>query len=399
MPPIRSIAALAGRVATFVAVPAFVAGVAAWSVAARPEVARPAPTHPAPVGDASRDRRATTVGSTVRMAADQHYGPPGNASGYSVILVTGPQQAWALGGTNPGGPSAPVAASWNGTTVTPATLPPGLTSFISDASATSDSDIWAASQYGRYILHFDGSSWQVARRWPNGQITGLAAVSPTDVWAFGTTGDGISVIGTWNFDGVSWQHVTGLGNSVCRASVVSSDDIWAIAASPASYSIVQFDGTTWRPVPTGGALAGLQPHDILANSAQDVWVLADEVSASGGVRLVLLHWNGTAWTSLVTSVDAWPGRLAAGPGGSVLITATPADAFATGLILQASVDDGQLVVSTRSWLDSGGISDVAVSGEAGGLWASGAVLNRLGGSATIWATPAAQAAGKAGLTA
>lgn len=395
MPRIRSIVALAGRIAALVAVPAVVACAAARAVVPA-EVSHRVPARLS--GDGSPDRRADTVGSTFRMAVDEHYGRPGNASGYSVILVTGTQQAWAFGGTNPGGPSAPVAAGWNGTTMSPAALPSGLASFISDASATSDSDIWAASQYGRYILHYDGSSWQVARRWPNGQITGLNAISPTDVWAFGTTGAGSSDIGTWHFDGVSWQHVAGLANSVCRASAVSSDDIWAIAASPASYSILQFDGTTWHPVPTGAALAGLQPRDILASSASDVWVLADEVGTSGGVRLVLLHWNGAAWTRLVTPYSAWPGRLAAGPGGSVLITATPAGAAAGGLILQASVVDGRPLVSIRSSLDSGGISDVALADGAGGLWASGAVLNHLGGSAAIWSTPSALA-GPAGLSA
>ena len=388
---IRSIVALAGSVVAFVAVPAFVAGAAARSVAARPQAARSAPARPAPAGAAHRAQPAATIGSAFKMAASRHFGQPGNASGYSVIAVTGSGQVWAFGGTNPGGPSAPIAVRWNGTTTMTTTLPSGLTSFISDASASSASDIWAASQYGSYILHFDGSRWRVARRWSHGQITGLTAVSPTDVWAFGTAGNGTSDIGTWHFDGVSWQHVTGLGDSVCRASAVSGDDIWAIAASPTSYSVQRFDGTTWSPVPTGSLLAGLQPHDILALSAQDVWVLADEVGTAGGVRLVLLHWNGLAWSRFETGINAWPGRLAVGPGGSVLITATPVDASAAGLILQASTDDGQAAVSIRSWLDSGGISDVALASGSRALWASGAILNRLGGSAVIWASPAAQA--------
>jgi hypothetical protein len=142
-------------------------------------------------------------------------------------------------------------------------------------------------------------------------------------------------------------------------------------------------------VPTGSLLAGLQPRDILAVSANEVWVLADEVSATGGVRLVLLYWNGLNWSRFATGINAWPGRLAAGPDDSVLITATPAAAFADGLILQASADAGRLAVSIRSSLDDGGISDVALASGARALWASGAILNRLGGSAVIWASPAA----------
>jgi len=318
------------------------------------------------------------------MAVIRHYGLPGNASGYSVIVVTGSNQAWAFGGTNPGGLSAPVATWWNGSTTATATLPAGLTSFISDASATSSSDVWAASQYGRYLLHFDGVRWRMARRWQQGQVTGVTAVTPSDVWVFGTSADGTSDIGTWHYDGTSWQRVPGLAGSIVRASAITASDIWAIAASPASYSVAHFDGTSWEQVPTGNALDSVHVRDILAISSTDVWVIGDKADAGGGVRLVLLQWNGAAWTSLVSPINAWAGRLAPGPGRTVLVTATPASATASGLIAQASAAGGRLVVSPRSWLSTGGISDVALAGRARLLWVSGAVLTGLGGDAVIW---------------
>ena len=132
-------------------------------------------------------RPAARIGrSAFRVAVRRHYGPPANASGYSVLVVTGARQAWAFGGTNPGGPSKPIAARWDGRTMTPSALPGGLAGFISDASAPAANDIWAASQYGRYVLHWDGRRWRVAREWRRGQITGLIAISARDVWAFGT---------------------------------------------------------------------------------------------------------------------------------------------------------------------------------------------------------------------
>ena len=392
MPRIRRTAATAARaggLAAWAAAPAAVASVTAGQPVREQSLPRPALTRMAlaapGAGSAPAAKPATTTGSVFRMAVTRHYGTATNASGYSVIVATGSHQAWVFGGTNPGGPSAPVAALWDGATATTATLPAGLSSFISDASATSGSDVWAASQYGRYVLHYDGTRWRIAKRWQSGQVTGLTAVTPSDVWVFGTVADGTSKIGTWHYDGTSWQRMTGLGGSVCRASAVSANDIWAIAASPAAYSVLHFDGSDWQPVPTGTALNGIQPRDILANSARDVWIVGTKTAAAGGVRLVLLHWDGVRWAVLVTGINAWPGRLAPGPGHTVLVTATPTSASASALILQASAADGRPVVSSTSSLGSGGISDVVLPGRSGAMWASGAVLTRLGGDAVVWA--------------
>lgn len=391
---IRPTAVMAGRIAAGATVPVLLAGAAIGPADAHPAAARPAHARSMALAGGAGDTPATTAGSEFQMTAGHHYGQRANASGYSVIVRTGPYSAWVFGGTNPGGPSAPVAAQWDGATLTTATLPSGLNSFISDASATSATDIWAASQYGRYLLHYDGVQWRVVKRWQHGQITGLTAISPSDVWVFGTTADGTSNIGTWHFDGYSWQRVAGLAGSVSRASATSDSDVWAIAASPASDSILHYDGTSWQPVPTGTDLDGVQLRDILAMSASDVWVLGTRADAAVGAQLVLLHWNGVAWASLGTQINAWAGRLALGADGSVLVTATPADASAGGLILQVSAQGGAPVVTAQSWLDSGSISDVALAGATRSLWASGAILTRLGGEAVVWTGQLGQSLGQ-----
>lgn len=395
---IRPTAAMAGRIAACAAVGVLLAGAAAIP-SADPQLApaQPLPARSTRLAASAGGQPVAAAGAAFQLTAGHHYGQRANASGYSVILRSGPNSAWVFGGTNPGGPSAPVAAQWDGTTLTTATLPSGLTSFISDASATSSTDVWAASQYGRYLLHYDGWQWQVARRWPRGQITGLTAISSSDVWVFGTTADGASDLGTWHFDGDNWQRIPGPADSVWRASASSDSDIWAIAASPSSYSILQYNGTTWQQVPTGSDLDGVQPRDILAMSASDVWVLGTKAATADGVRLVLLHWNGEAWTSLVTQVNAWAGRLAPGPEGSVLVTATPADASAAGLVLQVSASDGWPVVTAQSWLDSGSVSDVTLVSGTQSLWASGAVLTRLGGKAVVWTGQLGQSLAQSGV--
>jgi hypothetical protein len=394
---IRPTVAVAGRFAAFAAVPMLLTGAAIRPADPHQAVARPRPARSTSLSGTGHGAPVTTAGADIQLSAGRHYGQPANASGYSVLVPTGPSSAWLLGGSNPGGPSAPVAAQWDGTELTTATLPSGLTSFISDASATSASDIWAASQYGRYLLHYDGVQWRVVKRWAQGQITGLTAISPSDVWVFGTTADGTSDVGTWHFDGYNWQRMPGLADSVVRASATSDSDIWAIAASPASYSILHYDGTSWQPVPTGGDLNGIQPRDILATSPSDVWVLGTQAGTAGGAQLVLLHWNGLGWTSLVTQINAWAGRLAAGADGTVLVTATPANASAAGLILQVAAPGGGPVITAQSWLSDGSVSDVALAGGTGSLWASGAILTRLGGEAVIWTGQLGQALSQSGI--
>ena len=371
MRSIRSIAVLTGLVAGL-----------ALTGSADPALARPAsqPAERSPLAG----RPAKLTGAGFRVAASRHFGEPGNASGYSVIVSTGRRQAWAFGGTNPGGTSAPVAERWNGRTLTQSRLPPGLRGFINAASAPSARDVWAASEYGHYVLHWNGTSWRLARRFAPGPITGLTAISATDVWVFGTTASGAVGAGTWRFDGHRWARGTGRAASIYRASAISRRDIWAISAARSGASVVRFNGRYWRRVPTGRVLAGLRLHDILAVSAASVWLLGYR-PGTGGVHPVLVHWDGSDWTRITARMTGWPGLLARGPAGSVLVTATSADADAdaTGLILPASTRGFGPAIAIRSPLGTG-VSDVALGGSPGSLWAAGGILTRLGGDAVLW---------------
>jgi hypothetical protein len=319
--------------------------------------------------------------SPFRVLVSSHFGEPGNASGYSAIVVTGKRKAWVFGGTNPGGPGAPVAEHWNGTAMTPSALPSGLTGFISDASAPSPADVWAASEYGGYVLHWNGARWHLAMRWGGDIITGLTAISAHDVWVFGAVAGGQGT-GTWHFDGRSWHRVRGTAGTIYRASAISRRDVWAITTGAKADSVMRYNGKTWLPVRTGRVLAGVVASDILAASTRDVWVLGEEVS-HGTVRLVLAHWSGARWTRISTAVTAFAGRLSAGAHGTVLATATPADGSAAGLILQVNAAGQDHVVAIRSGLGSG-VSAVAVMRGTRLLLASGGVLTRLGGDAVVW---------------
>jgi hypothetical protein len=329
---------------------------------------------------------AVSVSSSSALTTfPRHYGQPGNFSGYSAIAITGRHAAWVFGGTNPGGMSSPVAVRWNGTRLQPVGMPTGLTGFISAASAPSASDVWAVSDYGGYALHWNGRTWQVAKRWPQGQITGVAALSPRDVWVFGTTLTGAGGVGTWHFNGRSWAEVRGPAARVYQASGWRGS-LWGIAVGKHGDHIVRFNGRSWWRVRTSKALNGVQPASIVAESYRDVWVLANRAGKQGPGALLLAHWNGYTWQRISTDIYAYAGQLTAGLHGGALVTATPVSAPESGKILEVSVQGRVTTFTVGSSLGSG-VSDVALARGSESMWATGGDLTQFGSNAAIWIVP------------
>jgi hypothetical protein len=338
-------------------------------------------THPGPGPAAPRGQalHANLADQSWDLSVERHFGLPGNAGGFSTILQTA-GQLWAFGGTNPGGTSTPVAARLSGHRWVASALPARLPDFISDASATGPADIWAISSYGRYVLHWDGASWQIARRWSEpGYFTDIVATSARDAWVFGTTANGSNSLGTWHFDGRAWLRSGGAARDIYRASAISSRDIWAIAAGTRSDAVLRFEGRRWHRVRDSGAISGVRWRDILAESARDVWLLGD--TANG--RLELAHWNGSSWRRFGTSLSALAGQLATGRNGRVLATATSFGRLPSGLILELT-DTGHVTTSVVTSQLGCGVSDAVYVARTGSLWASGGTLTRLGGNAAIW---------------
>ncbi len=336
-----------------------------------------------PAAHRAEPHQVKLTGQAWHLAVERHYGQPGNASGYSTVVTAG-RRIWAFGGTNPGGLSSPVATVRIDGTWRAVSLPTGLADFLSDASATSATDLWAISGYGRYILHWDGSQWTISRRWGRqGTLSGICAVNRRDVWVFGTSSSGVRTLGSWHFDGKSWAEVKGRGRNIYRASAVSAHDIWAILAGPHKDSILQFNGRRWRHMRTGRALNGVRWHDILAESGADVWVVGDTASRLGSGQLVFAHWNGRHWIRFTTSLRVWPGQLTSAGNGRVAATATSSGILGAGLIVQLT-SGGSLSLSTIASTLGTGVSDIAYAPWSHTLWTSGGILTRLGGNAAAW---------------
>ena len=309
-----------------------------------------------------------------------HYGPAANASGYFTVIAPARNDAWAFGGTNLSGATAgaPVAVHWNGTAWSASALPGGLTNEIFAASADSASDIWAVASQAGYILHWNGTTWAVAKQLPgSGQLTGVTAFSPTNVWVFGSPGAGPG-LGTWRFNGSTWTKQGGNAAGLDKASALSPADIWAIGGVLAPQdAIMHYNGTTWTQVKASG-LTGLQFNDIMALADTDVWLLASTRSAHLGGTLI--HLLGSTTTSFPIPFAVDPESFASDGHGGFWLSAFDAKGQTWAVHRSASGTWSRTLIGAAAQM-----FEVAQIPGTSSLWGAGYGLTvPTGSTAAIW---------------
>ncbi len=224
------------------------------------------------------------------------YPPLGNHSQFDAVIIEA-GQAWFFGGSNVTGAGVPeILYRENGHWLpSPAPLPPGLTSWITAASATSATNMWAVTRFGGSVLFWDGIEWTESYNggWgTNNQFTGITVVGPSNVWLFGSTSGGNVGAGTWHLTPQGWQPILGAAAYLSQGSAAGPDDIWAIGGMRGSMQMLaHYNGTAWARV-RPKALSGFQYSHILVLSPDDVWVAG---SVAGRPRIG--HFNGRRWTS------------------------------------------------------------------------------------------------------
>lgn len=179
---------------------------------------------------------------------------------------------------------------WNGTSWSLLTLPDpnnDLNTYLDAVSASSASNVWAVGieltgttaaneRYQTYSLHWNGSAWAIV---PMPLLTGsdhllqyqfnsIDAISPTNVWAVGDSGDNVGEGGT-----------------------------------PTATVIEHYNGTSWSIVPSPAAGTAPTLTGVSASSAGNVWAVGYDTPAGATTPQTLtLNWNGSAW-STVSSPD------------------------------------------------------------------------------------------------
>ncbi len=307
------------------------------------------------------------------------YGGAGSQSALFAVTATSTRNAWAFGGTNVGATGSPVAEHWQGGSWRASKLPGGLGDSINAASAPSASDVWAVSDQGGYILHFNGTSWSAAsKRFSGfGELTGVTAFSRSNVWVFG--GPGASPgFGTWHYNGQSWtKSPIATKDGIVRASALSSSNMWAVGSVNAGEdSIFHYSGG-WHQA-TASALAGLQFHAILAKATDNVWALAN--IATNGFRPYLVHLTSSGWARIKIPYSLAPFDFASDGHGGLWMTA--GDSAGAGWAVHRTASGHWSRVSLGKSAHM--LAPALIPGTAS-LWGAGYVSQKVGSKAVIWA--------------
>jgi alpha-tubulin suppressor-like RCC1 family protein len=159
----------------------------------------------------------------------------------AAVTVISPDDAWAVGDTLGG----TVSLHWNGTVWSAVTTPTlkgrGTVTNLTDITNAGPHDIWASgfavtdNVRTPYLLRSTGRVWKLVEV-PNAgsegsQLSGVAALSATDVWASGVTEetDGGALALIEHFNGTSWSIVPALEPG--QLASISSNSFGAITAT------------------------------------------------------------------------------------------------------------------------------------------------------------------------
>lgn len=152
-------------------------------------------------------------------------------------------------------------------------------------------------------------------------LTGVAALSATNVWAVGSSCSSTNIERTlvlhWN--GSTWSvmrspNVGLYSNSLRQVVALSPTDIWAVGGYETARSqfpfrtlVLHWNGTAWRVVPSpnyGTADMGSGLADITAVSATNLWAVGTWRTRGGNGGALMMRWNGAAWKLVPTPASS-----------------------------------------------------------------------------------------------
>jgi len=245
--------------------------------------------------------------------------PGGADCAINDVSATAPNDAWAVGGCGNVG----FVLHWNGKKwyAVASRLP--ATATLNGVVALSRTSVWAVGgtdpspvvQHQTVVMHFNGERWyRVASPNPNAGggtnvLNGIAAASPTSIWAVGgyldslRLGDNALVL---RFNGKRWYQVAapspGTGgvpqNDLARVSVdPKGATAWAVGSTTVAGAldplVERFTGRRWVTVAVPGpdyeSLNG-----VTVPTATSAWVVGGTVD----YKPMILRWNGKALTRM-----------------------------------------------------------------------------------------------------
>jgi hypothetical protein len=195
---------------------------------------------------------------------------------------------------------------------------------VTAAGASSASNVWVFTDHvgdaggGVGAMRWNGKAWSEVGLWYIDPINSASVLSPTDVWVFGAPM-------AWHWNGKGWWMVSAAGGGsellVDGGSGRSADDAWVYgalggAAGAAGNDLAHWNGKSWKNISVARLLLMGDVNSVYEQSPDNAWALGsayvDATSSNpGGTELILLHWNGSAWSRVLQDPSV------AGTGGEI----------------------------------------------------------------------------------
>jgi hypothetical protein len=213
-------------------------------------------------------------------------------------------------------------------------------------TSASAKDVWTAGAWWDrtrvhpLISHWDGAAWknpELPALPQDTYLRGVDAVGAADVWAVGSTTADIAqgspaTPSVLHYDGSAWRTVptpalpAGSANDLDAVAMRTAGDGWAVGeASTGTRTqplILRWQGGKWigsaAPKSVSGGLVA-----VAAVAAADVWAVGTQVDAVGSSSGLVLHFDGTAWSPV-------PVPTPAGTTLEAVAVAGPGDVWAAG---------------------------------------------------------------------
>jgi hypothetical protein len=168
-------------------------------------------------------------------------------------------------------------------------------------------------------VHWNGTAWtRVPSPNPSESVklASVRFVSAKDGWAVGSFNDGTDHTLTLHWNGKAWKRVPSpsfmLNSSLTAVSVVSARNVWAVGGTSSRTQlktlILHWNGTAWKrvPSPNAGLQSGLT--GAAATSATNIWAAGELINTLGNLQTLILHWNGKAWKRVASPNPGGPAR-------------------------------------------------------------------------------------------
>ena len=195
---------------------------------------------------------------------------------------------------------------------------------FSGIAAISKTNIWAVGDlfdkkgntiYQPFIRHYDGSGWKTVTipGFPKFESDWVHASAANDVWVGGLGNSSVAYSIVYRFDGSHWHKVPVPAQTYLQGvAVLSPTNVWAFGSSATifppsgnfSADVFHWNGSKWQ-----GYYLNFLPQSVSASSSGNVW-MAGLTFTYPNQKVAAYRWNGSAWHSAVMPHPV----PAAGPG-------------------------------------------------------------------------------------